>query len=84
MDTYLPLPFAGKKLTQKTFFPWPSIVSPQLDNQWRVGTYKILESKHCLLINEAGKRFVDESLGDEIVNQYLAKQEKRRGFLLFE
>lgn len=44
----------------------------------------MIESKHCILLNEAGKRFVDESLGDEIVNQYLAKQENRRGFLLFE
>ncbi|OKP11097.1 Fumarate reductase flavoprotein subunit [Penicillium subrubescens] len=30
-----------------------------------------------------GRRFTDETMGDEIVNQYLAKQEKRRGFLLF-
>ncbi|KAL1891313.1 hypothetical protein Sste5346_007773 [Sporothrix stenoceras] len=41
------------------------------------------QSKHCLLLNEAGRRFTDETTGDEIVNQYLAKQEKRRGFLLF-
>ncbi|KAI9925420.1 hypothetical protein ASPWEDRAFT_113575 [Aspergillus wentii DTO 134E9] len=41
------------------------------------------QSKYCLLINESGKRFTDETLGDEIVNQYLAKQEKRRGFILF-
>ena len=43
-----------------------------------------LESKHCLLINEAGRRFTDETTGDEVVNQYLAKQENRRGFLLFK
>lgn len=43
-----------------------------------------VESKHCLLINEGGRRFADESTGDEIVNQYLAKQEGRRGFLLFK
>ncbi|KAJ5734988.1 uncharacterized protein N7483_000113 [Penicillium malachiteum] len=41
------------------------------------------QSKYCLLINEGGRRFADETNGDEIVNQYLAKQEKRRGFLLF-
>ncbi|OJK00106.1 hypothetical protein ASPACDRAFT_1868574 [Aspergillus aculeatus ATCC 16872] len=41
------------------------------------------QSKYCLLINRGGRRFVDESIGDEIVNQYLAKQEGRRGFLLF-
>ncbi|KAL2858540.1 FAD binding domain-containing protein [Aspergillus pseudoustus] len=41
------------------------------------------QSKHCLLINEEGRRFVDETLGDEIVNQHLAKQSNRRGFLLF-
>lgn len=42
------------------------------------------QSRHCLLINEAGRRFADETLGDEIVNQYLAKQTNRRGFLLFD
>ncbi|KAE8359949.1 hypothetical protein BDV27DRAFT_168212 [Aspergillus caelatus] len=41
------------------------------------------QSKYCLLVNESGRRFADETTGDEIVNQYLAKQEKRRGFLLF-
>ncbi|KAI2818911.1 hypothetical protein CBS115989_4735 [Aspergillus niger] len=41
------------------------------------------QSKHCLLLNESGRRFADETTGDEIINQYLAKQEKRRGFLLF-
>ncbi|KAE8332952.1 hypothetical protein BDV39DRAFT_188996 [Aspergillus sergii] len=41
------------------------------------------QSKYCLLINERGRRFADETTGDEIVNQYLAKQDKRRGFLLF-
>ncbi|KAE8380414.1 hypothetical protein BDV26DRAFT_302845 [Aspergillus bertholletiae] len=41
------------------------------------------QSKYCLLINEGGRRFADETTGDEIVNQYLAKQENRRGFLLF-
>jgi hypothetical protein len=43
-----------------------------------------IESKYCLLLNEAGRRFADETTGDEIVNQYLAKQEKRRGFILFK
>jgi hypothetical protein len=42
-----------------------------------------IESKHCLLINEAGRLFADET-GDEIINQYLAKQERRRGFILFK
>ncbi|KAH8650660.1 FAD binding domain protein [Tricladium varicosporioides] len=41
------------------------------------------QSKYCLLINESGKRFIDETLGDEVVNQYLAKQDNRRGFILF-
>ncbi|KAJ5243273.1 uncharacterized protein N7469_001600 [Penicillium citrinum] len=41
------------------------------------------QSKYCLLLNQAGRRFTDESTGDEIINQYLAKQEKRRGFLIF-
>lgn len=42
------------------------------------------ESKYCLLLNESGRRFADETTGDEIVNQYLAKQEGRRGFILFK
>jgi hypothetical protein len=37
-----------------------------------------------MLLNKSGRRFADETMGDEIVNQYLAKQESRRGFLLFE
>ncbi|KAJ6087973.1 hypothetical protein N7467_006887 [Penicillium canescens] len=41
------------------------------------------QSKHCLLINEAGRQSADETTGDEIINQYLAKQERRRGFILF-
>lgn len=44
----------------------------------------LVESKHCLLIDEAGRQFVDETMGDEIINQYLAKQEKQRGFLIFK
>lgn len=46
--------------------------------------YPSLESKYCLLLNESGRRFADETIGDEIINQYLAKQEKRRGFLIFK
>ena len=46
-------------------------------------TNAAIESKYCLLLNEAGRRFADETTGDEIINQYLAKQEKRRGFILF-
>ncbi|CAI7645676.1 unnamed protein product [Penicillium discolor] len=41
------------------------------------------QSKYCLLLNEAGQRFADETTGDEIINQYLAKQQNRRGFILF-
>jgi hypothetical protein len=41
-----------------------------------------IESKHCILINEGGRRFADETTGDEITNQYLAKQEKRREFFI--
>ncbi|OJI99674.1 hypothetical protein ASPVEDRAFT_148695 [Aspergillus versicolor CBS 583.65] len=41
------------------------------------------QSKYCLLLNESGRRFTDETIGDEIINQYLAKEEKRRGFLIF-
>ncbi|CAH0019993.1 unnamed protein product [Clonostachys rhizophaga] len=42
------------------------------------------QSKYCILINEDGKRFVDETLGDEVVNQCLAKERGRRGFILFD
>ena len=42
-----------------------------------------IESKYCLLINQDGRRFADETTGDEVINQYLAKQDNRRGFLLF-
>lgn len=42
------------------------------------------ESRQCLLINEAGRRFADETTGDEVVNQYLTKQENRRGFIIFK
>ncbi|KAJ5699144.1 hypothetical protein N7462_001149 [Penicillium macrosclerotiorum] len=41
------------------------------------------QSKHCILVNQAGQRFADETIGDEILNQHLAKQETRRGFLIF-
>ncbi|OJJ84462.1 FAD-dependent oxidoreductase [Aspergillus glaucus CBS 516.65] len=40
------------------------------------------QSRYCLLLNQSGRRFADETTGDEIINQYLAKQENRRGFLL--
>lgn len=50
----------------------------------KYGSNYPVESKHCLLLNESGRRFADETTGDEIINQYLAKQEKRRGFLLFK
>ncbi|KAH7237973.1 hypothetical protein B0J15DRAFT_569781 [Fusarium solani] len=41
------------------------------------------QSRRCLLLNERGKRFADETTGDEIINQHLAKQDNRRGFLVF-
>ncbi|KAH6981514.1 FAD binding domain-containing protein [Ilyonectria destructans] len=41
------------------------------------------QSRRCLLLNERGKRFADETTGDEIVNQHLAKQDNHRGFLVF-
>lgn len=71
--------------TPKTTYLWPSIVSgTKLDLEVVLDADAFIESKYCILLNEAGRRFADETMGDEIVNQYLAKQEKRRGFLLFK
>jgi succinate dehydrogenase/fumarate reductase flavoprotein subunit len=39
-------------------------------------------SIHCILVNRNGRRFVDESLGDEISNQDILKQPEGRAILL--
>lgn len=38
------------------------------------------ESEYCSVLNESGQGFADETTGDGI-NQDLAKQDKRRGFI---
>jgi len=39
-------------------------------------------SRHCLLVNLLGRRFCDESAGDEVANQLLLAQPEARGVLL--
>jgi succinate dehydrogenase/fumarate reductase flavoprotein subunit len=39
-------------------------------------------SIHCILVNRHGRRFVDESLGDEISNQDILRQPEGRAILL--
>lgn len=39
-------------------------------------------SNHCLLVNRLGRRFTDESLGDEVSNQATLRQPGSRGVLL--
>ena len=39
-------------------------------------------SKWCILVNQQGRRYTDESLGDEVANQMTLRQPGRRGWLL--
>src|SRR2546426_5057552 len=39
-------------------------------------------SNHCILVNLRGRRFCDESQGDEVSNQALLPQPEARGVLL--
>jgi succinate dehydrogenase/fumarate reductase flavoprotein subunit len=39
-------------------------------------------SKWCILVNVLGRRYTDESLGDEVANQLTLRQPGRRGVLL--
>lgn len=39
-------------------------------------------SNHCVLVNRRGRRFTDESLGDEVSNQALLREPDARGVLL--
>lgn len=41
-------------------------------------------SDHTVLVNLAGRRFVDETLGDEILNQDLLQQPQAKGVLIFD
>lgn len=41
-------------------------------------------SDYCVLVNSAGRRFVDEHRGDELLNQELVFQPEARGFLIFD
>lgn len=41
-------------------------------------------SNHCVLVNVHGRRFTDESLGDEVSNQAVLHQPGSRGLLLFD
>uniref|UniRef100_A0AAU3GUS7 FAD-dependent oxidoreductase n=1 Tax=Streptomyces sp. NBC_01401 TaxID=2903854 RepID=A0AAU3GUS7_9ACTN len=41
-------------------------------------------SSHAVLVNMEGRRFVDETLGDEILNQDLLRQPQAAGVLVFD
>ncbi|MDN5917976.1 MAG: FAD-binding protein [Pseudonocardia sp.] len=41
-------------------------------------------SSHSVLVDQDGRRFVDESLGDEIANQALLDRPEARGVLIFD
>jgi succinate dehydrogenase/fumarate reductase flavoprotein subunit len=41
-------------------------------------------SEHAVLVDMAGERFVDEALGDELLNQSLATEAGGRGVLVFD
>ncbi|BCT75241.1 flavocytochrome c [Sinomonas cyclohexanicum] len=41
-------------------------------------------SDYCILVNTAGRRFIDERQGDELLNQELVFQPEARGFLIFD
>ncbi|MGW0688427.1 FAD-dependent oxidoreductase [Streptomyces sp. NPDC002754] len=41
-------------------------------------------SDHAVLVNRQGRRFVDETLGDEILNQDLLQQPQAGGVLIFD
>lgn len=88
MNTYyghlLAAPVQADDVDPKNYLPLDQYRKANLSSASILETNPILESKYCLLLNEAGKRFADETTGDEIINQYLAKQEKGRGFLLFK
>jgi succinate dehydrogenase/fumarate reductase flavoprotein subunit len=45
-------------------------------------TFAQLHSGHCVLVNQAGQRFTDESLGDHINNQETLRQPRSRGLLI--
>ncbi|KAK9451024.1 uncharacterized protein V1518DRAFT_171846 [Limtongia smithiae] len=40
------------------------------------------QSGWAVLVNEHGKRFCDETFGDEVNNQHLARQPNRRGYMI--
>lgn len=46
--------------------------------------FHILFSPDCLLLDADCRRFVDESLGDHVANQALAKLKNPRGLLIFD
>jgi succinate dehydrogenase/fumarate reductase flavoprotein subunit len=41
-------------------------------------------SQHAILVNRRGRRFTDETLGDEVSNQRLVRQPDQRGVLLWD
>ncbi|RRJ87025.1 FAD-dependent oxidoreductase [Gulosibacter macacae] len=46
--------------------------------------YSQYYSGHCILLNQNGERFSDETVGDEILNQDLAREPGALGVLIFD
>jgi hypothetical protein len=40
-------------------------------------------SAYGVIVNRAGRHFTDESLGDQVSNQFLVRQPGRRGVLMW-
>ncbi|WP_341933264.1 FAD-dependent oxidoreductase [Microbacterium sp. LWO14-1.2] len=59
--------------------PSPLAVSPQVF--LRLTLYF---SAYGVIVNRLGRRFTDESLGDEVSNQFLVRQPGRRGVLIWD
>lgn len=75
---------AGSSTGMSTFYghllPWPL---DQFTAEHFL-PYSQYYSEHTVLVNMRGKRFADETLGDELLNQDLTFQPKARGVLIFD
>lgn len=75
---------AGGTRAMSSFYghlvPWP-LTSFEAEHYLPYSQYY---SGSTLLVNMAGERFIDETLGDEIINQALVSQPDSRGVLIFD
>lgn len=89
MSTYyghlMAAPLRKEDITPQDYLPLAQYRQSRLHKTVRgLRLTSCVESRQCILINQHGHRFADETAGDEVVNQYLAKQDNRRGFILFK